>query len=191
MIKQRCEWGNSSELYIEYHDLEWGVPVHDERSLFEFLILEGAQAGLSWSTILNKRQAYIQAFDNFEPAKVASYDDAKVQALLANPGIVRNRLKIQAAIQNARSFLGVQDQYGSFDTYIWQFVDGKPIQNRWKSLQEIPATTKESDAMSKELKKRGFTFVGSTICYAFMQAVGMVNDHTVNCFRWQEVQTFA
>ena len=190
MEKQRCEWGNSSELYIEYHDTEWGVPVHDERKLFEFLILEGAQAGLSWSTILNKRQAYIQAFDNFEPAKVASYDDAKVQSLLANPGIVRNRLKIQAAIQNAHSFLAVQDQYGSFDTYIWQFVDGKPVQNSWKSLQEIPATTQESDAMSKELKKRGFTFVGSTICYAFMQAVGMVNDHVIDCFRWREVQTF-
>jgi DNA-3-methyladenine glycosylase I len=191
MILQRCEWGNSSALYIEYHDKEWGVPNHDERKLLEFLILEGAQAGLSWSTILNKRQAYLQAFDNFEPSKVASYDDAKVQSLLANPGIVRNRLKIQAAIQNARSFLTVQDQYGSFDTYIWQFVDGKPIQNSWKSLQEIPATTKESDAMSKELKKRGFTFVGSTICYAFMQAVGMVNDHIVDCFRWQEVQAFA
>jgi DNA-3-methyladenine glycosylase I len=191
MILQKCEWGNSSALYIEYHDLEWGVPVHDERTLFEFLILEGAQAGLSWSTILNKRQEYIQAFDNFEPSKVASYDDAKVQALLANPGIVRNRLKIQAAIQNARSFLEIQDQYGSFDTYIWQFVDGKPIQNSWKSLQEIPATTKEADAMSKELKKRGFTFVGSTICYAFMQAVGMVNDHTVDCFRWQEVKALA
>jgi len=191
MVQQRCEWGTSSALYIEYHDLEWGVPVHDERLLFEFLILEGAQAGLSWSTILNKRQAYLQAFDNFEPSKVASYDDAKVQALLANPGIVRNRLKIQAAIQNARSFLEIQDQYGSFDTYIWQFVDGKPVQNSWKSLQEIPATTKESDAMSKELKKQGFTFVGSTICYAFMQAVGMVNDHIVNCFRWQEVQAFA
>jgi len=191
MDQQRCEWGNSSALYIEYHDSEWGVPAHDERKLFEFLILEGAQAGLSWSTILNKRQAYIQAFDNFEPTKVASYDDTEVQALLANPGIVRNRLKIQAAIQNARSFLKVQDQYGSFDTYIWQFVDGKPIQNSWKSLQEIPATTKESDAMSKELKKRGFTFVGSTICYAFMQAVGMVNDHTVECFRWQEVKAFA
>jgi len=190
MVQQRCEWGTSSALYIEYHDLEWGVPVHDERLLFEFLILEGAQAGLSWSTILNKRKAYIQAFDNFEPSKVASYDDAKVQALLVNPGIVRNRLKIQAAIQNARSFLEIQDQYGSFDTYIWQFVDGKPVQNSWKSLQEIPATTKESDAMSKELKKRGFTFVGSTICYAFMQAVGMVNDHIVNCFRWQEVQAF-
>ena len=191
MSQQRCSWANSSTLYLEYHDSEWGVPVHNERLLFEFLILEGAQAGLSWSTILNKRQAYIQAFDNFEPAKVASYDDAKVQALLANTGIVRNRLKIQAAIQNARSFLKVQDQYGSFDAYIWQFVDGKPIQNSWKSLQEIPATTKESDAMSKELKKRGFTFVGSTICYAFMQAVGMVNDHTVDCFRWQEVKAFA
>ena len=191
MLQQRCEWGNSSPLYIEYHDSEWGVPVHDERMLFEFLILEGAQAGLSWSTILNKRQAYIQAFDNFEPTKVASYNDAKVQALLANPAIVRNRLKIQAAIQNARSYLKVQDQYGTFDTYIWEFVDGKPVQNSWKSLQEIPATTKESDAMSKELKKRGFTFVGSTICYAFMQAVGMVNDHTIDCFRWQEVKAFA
>ena len=190
MEQQRCEWGTSSALYIDYHDSEWGVPVHDDRTLFEFLILEGAQAGLSWSTILNKRQAYIHAFDNFEPAKVASYDDTKVQALLANPGIVRNRLKIQAAIQNARSFLEIQDQYGSFDTYIWQFVDGKPVQNSWKSLQEIPATTQESDAMSKELKKRGFTFVGSTICYALMQAVGMVNDHIVDCFRWREVQTF-
>ena len=191
MIQQRCSWANSSTLYLEYHDSEWGVPVHNERLLFEFLILEGAQAGLSWSTILNKRQAYIQAFDNFEQAKVANYNDTKVQALLANTGIVRNRLKIQAAIQNARSFLEVQDQYGSFDAYIWQFVDGKPIQNSWKSLQEIPATTKESDAMSKELKKRGFTFVGSTICYAFMQAVGMVNDHTVDCFRWQELNAFA
>ena len=190
MEQQRCEWGTSSALYIEYHDSEWGVPVHDDRTLFEFLILEGAQAGLSWSTILNKRQAYIQAFDNFEATKVASYDDAKIQALLANAGIVRNRLKIQAAIQNARSFLAVQDQFGSFDTYIWQFVDGKPLQNSWKSLQEIPAITQESDTMSKELKKRGFTFVGSTICYAFMQAVGMVNDHIVDCFRWREVQTF-
>ena len=154
MVLQRCEWGNSSALYIEYHDKEWGVPVHDERTLLEFLILEGAQAGLSWSTILNKRQAYFQAFDNFEPSKVARYDDAKVQVLLANTGKERNRLKIQEAIQNARSFLEVQDHYGSFDTYIWQFVDGKPIQNSWKSLQEIPATTKESDAMSKELKTR-------------------------------------
>ena len=191
MERHRCEWGTSSALYIEYHDTEWGVPVHDEQKLFEFLILEGAQAGLSWSTILNKRQAYLQAFDNFEPARVASYDDEKVQALLSNAGIVRNRLKIQAAIQNARAFLAVQDEYGSFDSYVWQFVNGKPIQNSWKILQEIPATTNESDAMSKELKKRGFTFVGSTICYAFMQAVGMVNDHVVDCFRWQEVQELA
>ncbi len=191
MERKRCEWGTTSALYIDYHDTEWGVPVHDERKLFEFLILEGAQAGLSWSTILNKRQAYLQAFDNFEPAKIANYDEAKVQALLANPGIVRNRLKIQAAIQNARSYLKVQDRYGSFDTYIWQFVNGRPIQNNWKRLQEIPATTQESDAMSKELKKLGFTFVGSTICYAFMQAVGMVNDHMVDCFRWQEVQELA
>src|SRR5437667_2795787 len=152
MLQQRCSWGNSSTLYLDYHDSEWGVPVHDEQKLFEFLILEGAQAGLSWSTILNKRQAYIQAFDNFEPTKVASYNDTKVQALLANPGIVRNRLKIQAAIQNARSFLEVRDQYGSFDFYIWQFVDGKPVQNSWKILQEITAITKESHARSKDVK---------------------------------------
>ncbi len=191
MTQQRCAWANSSQLYLDYHDLEWGVPVHEDRKLLEFLILEGAQAGLSWSTILNKRRGYLQAFDNFEALKVANYSDGKVQELLANPGIVRNKLKIQAAIQNARSFLKVQDQYGSFDAYIWQFVDGKPVQNSWKSLQEIPPTTKESDAMSKELKKLGFTFVGSTICYAFMQAVGMVNDHTIDCFRWQEVSDFA
>jgi DNA-3-methyladenine glycosylase I len=191
MTKQRCVWANSSQLFLDYHDLEWGVPVHEDRKLLEFLILEGAQAGLSWSTILNKRQGYIQAFDNFEAINIASYSDGKVQELLANPEIVRNRLKIQAAIQNARSFLKVQDQYGSFDAYIWRFVDGKPIQNSWKSLQEISARTKESDAMSKELKKLGFTFVGSTICYAFMQAVGMVNDHTVDCFRWQEVSELA
>jgi len=191
MTQQRCSWGNSSPLYIDYHDVEWGVPVHNNGKLFEFLILEGAQAGLSWSTILNKRQGYLQAFDHFEAIKIANYSDTKVQELLSNPGIVRNRLKIQAAIQNARSFLEVQDQYGSFDTYIWQFVDGKPVQNSWKSLQEIPATTKASDAMSKELKKLRFTFVGSTICYAFMQAVGMVNDHTVDCFRWQEVRELA
>jgi DNA-3-methyladenine glycosylase I len=191
MIKQRCAWANSSQLYLDYHDSEWGVPAHDDKKLLEFLILEGAQAGLSWSTILNKRQGYLQAFDNFEATKVANYSDTKVQELLANPEIVRNRLKIQAAIQNARSFLKVQDQFGSFDAYIWQFVDGKPIQNSWRTLQEIPATTKESDAMSKELKKLGFTFVGSTICYAFMQAVGMVNDHTIDCFRWQEVRELA
>ena len=191
MTQQRCSWANSSPLYIDYHDSEWGVPVHNDGKLFEFLILEGAQAGLSWSTILNKRQGYLQAFDHFEAIKIAHYSDTKVQELLANPGIVRNRLKIQAAIQNARSFLEVQDLYGSFDAYIWQFVDGKPVQNSWQSLQEIPATTKASDAMSKELKKLRFTFVGSTICYAFMQAVGMVNDHTVDCFRWQEVRDLA
>lgn len=191
MIKQRCVWANSSTLYMDYHDREWGVPVHEDRKLLEFLILEGAQAGLSWSTILNKRLGYLQAFDNFEALNIANYSDGKVQELLANPEIVRNRLKIQAAIQNARSFLKVQDQYGSFDNYIWQFVDGKPVQNSWKSLQEISARTKESDAMSKELKKLGFTFVGSTICYAFMQAVGMVNDHTVDCFRWLEVRELA
>lgn len=191
MTKQRCAWANSSTLYLDYHDTEWGVPVHDDRKLFEFLVLEGAQAGLSWSTILNKRQGYLQAFDNFEASKIANYSDTKIQELLANPGIVRNRLKILAAIQNARSFLKVQDQFGSFDTYTWQFVEGKPIQNSWKSLLEIPAKTKESDAMSKELKKQGFTFVGSTICYAFMQAVGMVNDHTTDCFRWQEVSDLA
>ena len=191
MIKQRCAWANSSQLYLDYHDLEWGVPVHEDRKLLEFLILEGAQAGLSWSTILNKRQGYIQAFDNFEALNIANYSDGKVQELLANPEIVRNRLKIQAAIQNARSFLKVQDQYGSFDAYIWRFVDGKPIQNSWKSLQEISARTKESDTMSKELKKLGFTFVGSTICYSFMQAVGMVNDHIVDCFRWLEVSELA
>lgn len=191
MTKQRCAWANSSTLYLDYHDTEWGVPVHDDRKLFEFLVLEGAQAGLSWSTILNKRQGYLQAFDNFEASKIANYSDTKIQELLANPGIVRNRLKILAAIQNARSFLKVQDQFGSFDTYTWQFVEGKPIQNSWKSLLEIPAKTKESDAMSKELKKQGFTFVGSTICYAFMQAVGMVNDHTIDCFRWQEVSDLA
>jgi DNA-3-methyladenine glycosylase I len=191
LIQQRCAWANSSQLYLDYHDTEWGVPVHDDRKLFEFLILEGAQAGLSWSTILNKRQGYLQAFDNFEASKIANYSESKVQELLANPAIIRNRLKIQAAIQNARSFLKIQDQYGSFDAYIWQFVEGQPIQNSWRSLQEIPASTKESDAMGKELKKLGFTFVGSTICYAFMQAVGMVNDHTIDCFRWQEVRDFA
>src|SRR5216684_9231721 len=188
---KRCAWALSSQQYLDYHDTEWGVPVHDDRKLFEFLILEGVQAGLSWSLILKKRPAYVQAFDGFDASKIADYDDRKRQELLTNPGIVRNKLKIQAAIQNARSFLQVQSQFGSFDTIIWQFVAGKPIQNAWQTLQEIPARTRESDAMSKELKKLGFTFAGSTICYAFMQAVGMVNDHTVNCFRWEEVRDFA
>jgi DNA-3-methyladenine glycosylase I len=187
MMTTRCAWGNSDPLYIEYHDREWGVPVHDDRTLFEFIILEGAQAGLSWSTILKKRDNYRKAFDNFEPQWVAAYDERKVAELLSNPGIVRNRLKIGAAIQNAKSFLEIQNEFGSFDAYIWRFVGGKPKQNAWQSLAQIPAKTLDSDAMSKDLVKRGFKFVGSTICYAFMQAVGMVNDHTVDCFRYSEL----
>jgi DNA-3-methyladenine glycosylase I len=183
----RCEWGQGTQLYITYHDTEWGVPEHDERKLFEMLILEGAQAGLSWSTILNKRENYRAAFDNFDPAKVAAYDEQKVAELLANPGIVRNRLKIGAAIKNARAFLTVQQEFGSFDAYIWQFVGGVPRKNACRSMREIPARSAESDAMSKDLQKRGFSFVGSTICYAFMQALGMVNDHVVDCFRYTEV----
>ncbi len=184
----RCEWAGSEPLYVAYHDEEWGVPVHDERHLFEMLILEGAQAGLSWSTILNKREHYRQAFDNFEPAKVAGYDETKVAELLANPGIVRNRRKVEAAIQNAQAFLRVQQEFGSFDAYLWQFVDGRPKQNAWRSLAEIPAQTPESQALSKDLRQRGFSFVGPTICYAFMQAVGLVNDHVVGCFRYQELR---
>ncbi len=184
----RCEWvPEGDRLYQEYHDEEWGVPVHDDRLLFEFLILEGAQAGLSWSTILKKRDNYREAFDRFDAYTIASYDEHKVASLLANPGIVRNKLKIAAAIQNARVFLEVQSLYGSFDAYIWQFVDGKPLVNHWKSLKEIPSHTHLSDAMSKDLKQQGFKFVGSTICYAFMQAVGMVNDHIVDCFRYREI----
>src|SRR5712691_2914131 len=186
---KRCAWALSSQQYLDYHDKEWGVPVHDDRKLFEMLILEGVQAGLSWSLILKKRAGYLQAFDGFDANKIARYDDRKVQELLANPEIVRNRLKIQAAIQNARAFLVIQSHYGSFDAFLWQFVDGgQPRQNAWQTLQDIPASTRESDAMSKELKRQGFTFVGTTICYAYMQAVGMVNDHIVECFRWQEVQ---
>ncbi len=184
---QRCSWPKS-ELDIAYHDTEWGVPVHDDRLLFEMLILEGAQAGLSWSTILKKRENYRRACDNFDARQIAKYDDRKIKSLLADEGIVRNRLKIAATIQNAKSFLAVQKEFGSFDAYIWQFVGGKPIQNQRKSLKEIPARTPESDAMSKDLLKRGFKFVGSTICYAFMQAVGMVNDHTVDCFRQKQLQ---
>jgi DNA-3-methyladenine glycosylase I len=186
MLK-RCNWVPDDPLYQKYHDEEWGVPVHDDRTLFEFLILEGAQAGLSWATILKKRDNYRAVFDRFDAKKIARYDDQKIQELLANPGIVRNRLKVQAAIQNARTFLEVQKEFDSFDAYIWQFVGGKPIVNRWKTLKELPAHTAESDAMSKDLKKRGFKFVGSTICYAFMQAVGMVNDHIVDCFRYRQV----
>jgi DNA-3-methyladenine glycosylase I len=191
MVLKRCAWALSSQQYIDYHDKEWGVPVHDDRKLFEMLILEGVQAGLSWSLILKKRAGYLQAFDGFDANKVARYDEHKAQELLANSEIVRNKLKISAAIQNARFFLQVQSHFGSFDVFIWQFVDGHPQQHAWRTMQEVPARTKESDAMSKELKRQGFTFVGSTICYAFMQAVGMVNDHIVECFRWQQVQALA
>ena len=180
----RCSWA-TNELSIRYHDEEWGVPVHDDRTLFEFLILEGAQAGLSWNTILNKRENYRRAFDAFDPKRVASYDQRKVAKLLADAGIVRNKLKIAAAIQNAKAFLKVQDEFGSFDRYIWQFIGGKPKVNQWESLRQLPARTPESDAMSKDLLRRGFKFVGSTICYAFMQAVGMVNDHAIDCFRYK------
>ena len=178
----RCSWAKG-ELYIRYHDEEWGVPVHDDRTLFEFLILEGAQAGLSWSTILNKRENYRRAFDGFDPRRVAKYQEKKIQTLLADPGIVRNKLKIAAAVENAKAFLRVQEEFGAFDSYIWQFVGGKPRINKWRSLKQVPARTPESDAMSKDLQRRGFKFVGSTICYAYMQAVGMVNDHVADCWR--------
>jgi DNA-3-methyladenine glycosylase I len=181
---KRCEWATGSDLEQAYHDKEWGVEVHDDRRLFEFLILEGAQAGLSWSTILNKREGYRKAFDNFDVKKVSRYTEKRIAVLLNNPEIVRNRLKVNAAVTNAKAFLKVQKEFGSFDNYIWQFVNGKPIRNAWKKLVDIPANTPKSDAMSKDLKKRGFKFVGTTICYAFMQAVGMVNDHTVDCFRY-------
>ena len=188
--KARCPWART-ELYVQYHDAEWGVPVHDDRLLFEFLILEGAQAGLSWETILKKRENYRRAFDNFDPAIVARYGQKKRKGLLADTGIVRNRLKIEAAIQNAKAFLAVQDDIGTFDEYIWGFVSSEPKQNAWRSNKEVLAKTPESDAMSKDLKQRGFTFVGSTICYAFMQAVGMVNDHLVDCFRYGELRKAA
>lgn len=181
----RCQWAGNDPLYQKYHDEEWGFPVHDDRKLFEMLILEGAQAGLSWITILRKRENYRKAFDNFDAKKITKYDSKKVKQLLQNEGIIRNRLKINAAIINAKLFLEVQKEFGSFDKYIWKFVNGKPIINRWKNLKELPAKTIESDVMSKNLKKRGFKFVDSTICYAFMQAVGMVNDHTVDCFRYK------
>ena len=185
----RCGWASSGELLIRYHDEEWGVPVHDDRKLYEFLILEGAQAGLSWNTILNKRDHYRAAFDGFDPRTVAKYDKRKCQQLLRNSGIVRNRLKIASAIANAKSFLHVQEEFGSFDSYIWQFVGGKPMVNAWRSPGQLPARTAESDTMSKDLKHRGFNFVGSTICYAFMQAVGMVNDHVVDCFRYKALNS--
>jgi DNA-3-methyladenine glycosylase I len=189
MTQYRCEWAGTDPLYVAYHDQEWGVPVHDDRILFEFLILEGAQAGLSWSTILNKRDNYRVAFDQFDPEVVATYDDAKIAELLNNPGIVRNRLKVNAAVNNAKRYLAVQAEFGSFDAYIWGFVDGRVNQNTWESLADIPAETPESVVMSKDLKKRGFKFVGPTICYAFMQAVGMVNDHVVDCFRYPTLAT--
>jgi DNA-3-methyladenine glycosylase I len=183
----RCEWAGSDPLYVAYHDQEWGVPLHDDRGLFEFIILEGAQAGLSWATILKKRENYRIAFDNFDPSRVAKFDERKVAELLENPGIVRNRLKVNAAITNARAFLKIQEEFGSFDAYIWQFVGGSPKRNAWKSLGEIPARTAESDTLSVDLIRRGFKFVGSTICYAHMQATGMVNDHVVSCFRYSQV----
>ncbi len=187
--KTRCQWAaNSSELDKEYHDTEWGVPCFDDTTLFEFLILEGAQAGLSWTTILNKREGYRKAFSQFDAKKIARYSDSKIEKLLENPNIVRNRLKVNATVINAKCFLAVQKEYGTFAEYIWQFVGGKPIQNSWKTQQQVPVSTKESDAMSKDLKKRGFKFVGTTICYAYMQAMGMVNDHTTDCFRYQQVK---
>ena len=185
----RCDWSSISNnpLMLQYHDKEWGVPAHNDKTLFEYLTLEGAQAGLSWQTVLNKRENYRKAFHSFHPSRIARYDKRDVQRLLSNPGIIRNRLKINATITNARGVLQIQEEFGSFDKYIWRFVDGKPIKHKFKSLGEIPATTMESDAASKDLRQRGFKFIGSTICYAFMQAVGMVNDHTTNCFRYNQV----
>lgn len=185
--KERCAWAESNPLMIKYHDVEWGTPVHDDRKLFEFLILEGAQAGLSWSIVLKKRKNYRKAFDNFDPKKIAKYTKKDIKRLLADSGIIRNRLKITATINNAKKFLDVQKEFGSFDKYIWQFVNYKMIRKAFKTLSELPARTKESDAMSKDLRKRGFKFIGPTICYAFMQAVGMVNDHTTDCFRYDEI----
>ena len=179
-----CGWATDDELMLKYHDTEWGVPAHDDRKLFELLLLDNAQAGLSWRTILHKRENYRKAFDNFDPAKIARYNQRKIESLLKNPGIVRNRLKVASAVTNAQCVLDIQDEFGSFDAYIWQFVNGKPIRNKWKTLKEVPATSPESDAMSKALKKRGFKFVGSTICYAFMQSAGLVNDHLIRCFRY-------
>jgi len=187
MTVTRCPWCGADPLYVAYHDQEWGVPSHEDRHLFEMLILEGAQAGLSWITILRKRKAYRAAFAGFDPAKVARFTSGRVERLLQNPAIVRNRLKIEGTVRNARAFVETQQAFGSFDRYVWQFVGGAPIVNRPKTMKEVPAQTAESDAMSRDLKKRGFTFVGSTICYAFMQATGMVNDHLVGCFRYNEV----
>ncbi|MCY4029759.1 MAG: DNA-3-methyladenine glycosylase I [Acidobacteria bacterium] len=188
MEPNRCAWGASHPLYVPYHDTEWGVPLHDDRRIFEHLVLEGAQAGLSWLTVLKKRDAYRRAFDGFDPRRVARYGDAQIARLLADASIIRNRLKIRSAVTNARAFLDVQEEFGTFDRYVWQFVGGRPKQNAWRTLDEVPARTAESDTMSKDLRSRGFQFVGSTICYAHMQATGMVNDHLVDCFRHREVQ---
>ena len=187
VVANRCSWAGSDPLYREYHDREWGVPVHEDRLLFEFLTLEGAQAGLSWLTILRKREGYRRAFAGFHPEAVASYGDPQLSELLAVSGIVRNRLKIASTLTNARLFLALQEEFGSFDTYLWRFVDGVPLQNAWRSHLEVPASTPLSDALSRDLKRRGFRFVGSTICYAFMQAIGMVNDHCTDCVRWSEL----
>ena len=186
--KTRCEWCGTDPLYVAYHDEEWGVPVRDDRTLFEFLLLEGAQAGLAWITILRKREGYRKAYGDFDPVKIARWSDAKIERLLKNPEIVRNRLKVEGARKCARAYLNLVKEEGNFSEWIWQFVGGKPIVNRYRSLKEIPAVTDEAKAMAKALKKRGFTFVGPTICYAFMQAVGMVNDHVVDCYRWKQVQ---
>jgi len=185
-MQKSCGWPGDDALMIRYHDTEWGMPVHDDRKLFELLLLDNMQAGLSWRTILHKRENYRKAFDNFDPAKIARYNPRKIASLLDNPGIVRNRLKIASAVTNAQHFLEIQDEFGSFDAYIWQFVGGAPLRNKWKTLGDIPATSPESDAMSKALKKRGFKFVGSTICYAFMQSAGLVNDHLTCCFRYNQ-----
>ncbi|MDH4286599.1 MAG: DNA-3-methyladenine glycosylase I [Gallionella sp.] len=187
MNRHRCVWPGDDPLYCAYHDKEWGVPLHDDRRLFEFLVLEGAQAGLSWITILRKRENYRAAFDDFDAKRIAAYGANKIESLLLDAGIVRNRLKVSSAVVNAQKFLDVQDEFGSFDQFIWHFVGGEPIQNKWRSQNHVPASTKESDAMSRELKKRGFKFAGTTICYAYMQAVGMVNDHTTDCFRYAEL----
>lgn len=186
-MKTRCSWAGSDPIYVDYHDTEWGVPLHNDKKLFEFLILDGFQAGLSWLTILKKRQNYREAFDNFDPQKISEYGSRRVNELLRNKGIVRNKLKVEAAVQNARSFLSIQSEFGSFDNYIWQFVGGKTRINQWKTVAEIPAQTKQSATMSADLKRRGFGFVGPTICYAFMQAAGLVNDHVVSCFRYRGV----
>lgn len=190
-MKKRCAWAGDDPLYVAYHDEQWGVPLHDDRELFEMLVLEGAQAGLSWSTILNKRENYRQAFEGFEIARVAAYGEDDVQRLLADAGIVRNRLKVRSAIRNARAVLEIQQEFGSLDAFLWQFVDGVPIRNAWKEMKDLPAQTPLSEAMSKALKKRGFNFVGPTICYAYMQSIGMVNDHTVDCYRYEEIRKLA